>query len=69
MDKLTINQAKQLNDSEIEIYLKKIWGIKENKSIEVIGELAYISTQYRLKNLTLTNGKNIEYPLEDINSK
>jgi len=72
MDKLTISQAKQLDDNDIEIYLKKIWDIEDNNSIDVVGELYSSYNQirniyhYRIYNLYLKNGQKIEYPIEDL---
>ena len=72
MDKLTISQAKQLDDNDIKSYLKKIWDIEDNNSIDVIGELhsTYnkhrIMYYYRIYNIYLKNGKELEYPIDDL---
>jgi len=75
MDKLTLSQAKQLDDNDIEIYLKKSWNIDNNDSIEVIGELysnynsIHDSYHYRIYNIKLKNGQKIEYPIDNLIDK
>ena len=35
----TLQQLKNLNDDQIFLELKKIWGYKENESLRVIGQI------------------------------
>ena len=75
MNKLTLSQASQLDDNDIEIYLKNFWNIEENSSIEVTGELDstfnsnHYSYHYRIYNVKLKNGQKIEYPIADLIDK
>ena len=64
----TLQQLKNLNDDQIFLELKKIWGYKENESLRVIGQInrkSNFSQIYTLSNLKDSKGNSLLYPLEN----
>jgi len=76
MDKLTLTQAKKLDNNDIETYLKKSWNIEENGLIEVTGAIKRINSnnnynifRYVLYNIKLKSGEKVEYPIKNLGEK
>lgn len=75
MDKLSINEINQMDDTAILTYLKESLNISVNEEIDVWGVLDVTINKtndknyYSLKNVRLKNNDEIEYPISDLISR
>ncbi len=75
LDKLSISEIKQMDDSSIVDYLKASWSIPTDEEIEVWGVLDVSinhtndKNYYSLKSVRLKNNDEIKYPILGLNSK
>ncbi|MCK5537068.1 MAG: AAA family ATPase [Bacteroidales bacterium] len=74
-DFLTIERAKQVDDNDLLLYLKKQLGIDSEGVIEVTGELSAEhnsnndSYYYRIHNVKLKTGEQVEYPISNLDER
>lgn len=66
MEKLSLQQAKEIPDQDVLDYLKEFWNIQLSTSIHVWGMIRKEKTSYRLINARLGEGVFIEYPIKDL---